>query len=616
MSYTLHPSKECLGVSGSPLNGVFLRVDPEYNNLPVYKAGNIFLWNMNDFGWVVSQNVGEEPYFAYNKATDQPCPSLCREHSHWRVFDSGGYKVCPSIRIIRFHPSPVSVGVCVCIPNVVVISGRRKGNTVINGGYRRINEINGNRPVYKNEEGNLYMYSDGTKWKISKEINSKSFFAKCSDKNASIPIEVNEPWVVAESGGEVSPDPLVNCIAFDEEVAALDCVKRSTFEDGKFTDPDFPPTDASLGDLGFIESDWIRGQNLNPCAERRVRLFHNIEVDNLLQGSLGDCWLLAAISAVSEFPRAIEDMFVTKEFSIDGVYQLRLYDVSCGKWIKLEVDDWIPCRKRTWWETGGVPVFAKPADNQLWCMLIEKAFAKFVGSYENLKGGHMPYALQCMTGEEKQLKWKIDRDNGTWSEWRVDCEFLKKNPRRMDRMYTRATKQTATFSEFFSKLVNFDENNFIMGASIGDSSEVENVRSDGIITRHAYSLCRTFDAPELGLRLLQLRNPWGEPSGGSPNWKGKWGTDCEMWGVYPEVRDMLYFRSCATEGLFWMCYEDFTSVFDSVVVCPKSMPPQLARRQSSRGIFSMDAVDMEVGESSGLSEEFRPRSLLKECRVM
>ena len=42
--------------------------------------------------------------------------------------------------------------------------------------------------------------------------------------------------------------------------------------------------------------------------------------------------------------------------------------------------------------------FVKPQGNEMWAMLLEKAFAKFVGSYANLDGGHFAWAWEAMTG--------------------------------------------------------------------------------------------------------------------------------------------------------------------------------------------------------------------------
>jgi len=44
------------------------------------------------------------------------------------------------------------------------------------------------------------------------------------------------------------------------------------------------------------------------------------------------------------------------------------------------VDDYIPCTK------NGQPLFSKPVGNELWVMLLEKAWCKVFGSYIVVEG--------------------------------------------------------------------------------------------------------------------------------------------------------------------------------------------------------------------------------------
>ena len=64
------------------------------------------------------------------------------------------------------------------------------------------------------------------------------------------------------------------------------------------------------------------------------------------------------------------------------------------------IDDLIPCDPR------GRPVFSQPRDDALWVLLLEKALAKFVGTYAQLAGGGAAWAFQVLTGQARQSEWK------------------------------------------------------------------------------------------------------------------------------------------------------------------------------------------------------------------
>jgi len=131
------------------------------------------------------------------------------------------------------------------------------------------------------------------------------------------------------------------------------------------------------------EVPWVRAPSLLPPAEI-ARLFNRIEPDDILQGALGDCWLLAAIAAIAEFPQYIEEeLFVTKVLDGDdqpGKYRLRLYDAAASAWEEVTIDDRIPCDPKKAWFDAPTPLFAKNYGAEVYVMLIEKAFAKFAGS--------------------------------------------------------------------------------------------------------------------------------------------------------------------------------------------------------------------------------------------
>lgn len=132
---------------------------------------------------------------------------------------------------------------------------------------------------------------------------------------------------------------------------------------------------------------------------------HTVQtVNDRFSGALGDCWLMAAMACMAEVIGGIDNLFITKEFDPRGMYTIQLFDGtadSCrGAWRKFTIDDYIPCDRRQWNNGNGraVPKFSQPNGNELWVMLLEKAFAKLCGSYKNLEGGSTIWALRAMTG--------------------------------------------------------------------------------------------------------------------------------------------------------------------------------------------------------------------------
>ena len=58
----------------------------------------------------------------------------------------------------------------------------------------------------------------------------------------------------------------------------------------------------------------------------------------------------------------------------------------------MALDDYIPCG-----DNGG-PIFSKNSDNELWVLLIEKAYAKIYGNYKKIISGMPGEAISDLTG--------------------------------------------------------------------------------------------------------------------------------------------------------------------------------------------------------------------------
>ena len=73
-----------------------------------------------------------------------------------------------------------------------------------------------------------------------------------------------------------------------------------------------------------------------------------------------------------------------------GIYDIRL--CINGQWRYIRLDDYFPCK------FNGDTIYARAHGPELWVLLLEKAFAKAMGSYDALRMGWAYEALMDLTG--------------------------------------------------------------------------------------------------------------------------------------------------------------------------------------------------------------------------
>lgn len=105
--------------------------------------------------------------------------------------------------------------------------------------------------------------------------------------------------------------------------------------------------------------------------------------DDVNQGSVGDCYLMAKLSATAaEQPEEIRKMVTSLG---DGTYAVRFYRNGLPRYIRVDADLW------TFFGTGTL-AYARPgASGAIWAPIIEKAFAFFrkeAGTYSSVSGGN------------------------------------------------------------------------------------------------------------------------------------------------------------------------------------------------------------------------------------
>ena len=257
-----------------------------------------------------------------------------------------------------------------------------------------------------------------------------------------------------------------------------------------------------------------------------------ILASDVRQGQLGTCYFVAALcSLVDRYPQFVRSLFLTPDYSPEGVYQIRL--CRDGVWRVVTVDDFLPCLTDSNWFR-----FTHAVDAQIWPALLEKAYSKIYSSYKALESGLPHEVMSDLTGSpgfridmhptyvtalgkvggasaagspaarsaplsfvdeqgELDVLWLQMR------EWRdrgyifaASCDYAHRQKTKADRDYKYATSEEA----------------------VQDSDEAWQHRYAqlGLVTSHAYSLLDVVEA-EGGVRLVKLRNPWARFV-----WRGQW----------------------------------------------------------------------------------------------
>lgn len=130
---------------------------------------------------------------------------------------------------------------------------------------------------------------------------------------------------------------------------------------------------------------WRSPKDINPDA-----VLHSNGITRFQQGELGDCWLVAAIESLrhqfnqESFNEVVQGYGNDQKFRFwnAGTYQ---------QGVKLD-NDAVPTRDEA------LVFIHNTEGNEYWGILLEKAYAKWVGSYEGLEGGFWTDAIQSFTG--------------------------------------------------------------------------------------------------------------------------------------------------------------------------------------------------------------------------
>ncbi|XP_066403864.1 calpain-13-like [Molothrus aeneus] len=292
-----------------------------------------------------------------------------------------------------------------------------------------------------------------------------------------------------------------------------------------FEDSTFPAHVSSIGPTLLPEEKLWRIQWKRPTElQRNPHLITDgVSRFDIMQGEIGDCWMLAALGSLTLRKQFLENVLPKDQgFQDDyaGIFHFRFWQY--GEWVDVVIDDRLPF-------LNGRYLSVHPrTSNEFWPSLLEKAYAKLQGSYQNLNGGYLSDALVDLTGG-------------------VQVQFsLKEPPSDLEEILRAA-----------------DTSGCLMGCSTSGQSRRNIELRNGIVQGHAYTVTGAVKIPYKNgwKHIIRIWNPWGHGE-----WKGPWSDNSPQWDrVEPKYREA--FLRNKDDGEFWMSCKDFQEQFSWLYIC-------------------------------------------------
>lgn len=290
---------------------------------------------------------------------------------------------------------------------------------------------------------------------------------------------------------------------------------------------------------------------------------------NIRQGLVGDCSFLSALSALADYEEHFNDPVLSgilhPRGSIDGrsspfyneygQYACRLFLNGTSR--KVVVDDRVPVR-----DNNQLLCAHSATTSELWVTLLEKSFAKIMGSSYDMQGsnpgvdifhltGWVPETVP-LNGEEAAI-----RDRCDWDEVFNTAAEGYQNGRCVVCLGTSELHDAAPNAE---------------ARRLGHIEGVST--STGLVARHAYPVldCRHLG----GHRLLRLKNPWGRVrwrgafAPGDPRWESVKAKAVGESGSSQRITKLLGHdpgRETPDDGHFWIEWQDVRRYFSHLYLC-------------------------------------------------
>ncbi len=314
-----------------------------------------------------------------------------------------------------------------------------------------------------------------------------------------------------------------------------------------------------------VGSQEVRASAVTAAAAAAVHGVGTNGVGCIKQGQIADLWFLNALSLVASRPPLLRKLFVATGQEKQGRFCIQFFKEE--RWRNVPLDDCLPCNAL------GTPIFATSTDqNEIWPMLVEKAYAKLHGCYASIVHGQVQYALRDLTGGtvERIALHKADSEQ---------------------------VRPEMNSDEFWEKLKEWAGNStggvppnqdHVVGVAWTVPTN-ESIMEGGTLRGLQFEVMHTVLAAVeyKQFRLVRVRNPWP----GGTYFEGDWSNGSEVWLKAPKELVELALAASSdgsnarapprefpgSEGrtradkftdstAFWMVVDDFVKHFDTLVV--------------------------------------------------
>ncbi|XP_042863853.1 calpain-B-like isoform X2 [Penaeus japonicus] len=390
-----------------------------------------------------------------------------------------------------------------------------------------------------------------------------------------------------------------------------------------YEDPEFPPNDFSISFQGITrrQYEWKRPRDIAKDPHMFIEGATRFDIQ---QGELGDCWLLAAVSNLTQNPRLFHvvvprDQGFTHMYA--GIFHFKFWQY--GRWEEVVIDDMLPTYH------GQLVFMHSKTDNEFWCALLEKAYAKLYGGYEALRGGNINESMVDLTGGVVEMVDLRNPPSNLFSVMKkayrraalmgcaiepdhpqVQSESILPNGLIVRHAYSITRVTEVDIASAAPKLQGALAMVNKSLASLGSMAGVTAAQSDQSSLKSALSSLTNWTLsmafPEGKAELVRLHNPWGNEA----EWTGAWSDKSPEWAtISPDEKKRLGL-TFDDDGEFWMSVQDYAANFTTLEIC--DVTPEVFEYDNDSDSDSSSDEDDEEGHRKQQKVQGRWKRLMFE----